>query len=104
MATLGSKRYSTGENKCLAGRNPLGKTRLCWRDETLVGKETSLGKTLRVREVIASSFTGDEKRGTSSFTGDEKVCILLRLGIRMPIFHLRKTHHRSTEGELWTFH
>src|SRR3954468_8771713 len=63
-------------NKCLAGRTPLGKARLRWRDETLVGKETSLGKTLRVREVIASSFTRDEKRETSSFTGDGKVCIL----------------------------
>src|SRR3954465_6991421 len=68
---------SAGETNVLEA--PLGKARLCWGDGILVGKETSLGKTLRVREVIATSFTGDEKRGSSSFTGDEKVCI------RMPI-------------------
>src|SRR3954470_2556864 len=99
MHMMRIKHANTGEekelhwgNKCLVGRTPLGKARLCWQDETLVGKETSLGKTFHTREVKASPFAGDEK-GASSFTGDEKISILNQ-NANLPF---NRKHHRSTD-------
>src|SRR3954471_23569258 len=53
---------SAGETNVLQVGTPLGKARLWWR-RNFSGKRNFSGEILRVREVIASSFTGDEKRG-----------------------------------------
>src|SRR4051812_20817614 len=80
--TREAKEIHWEKQNVFVGRIPLGKIRLCWRDETLLGKETSLRKAFRTREVKASSFTRDEKRGhplslgigkyASSFTGESE--------------------------------